>query len=161
MKSWGYKNSIVTLKRLWIHCVIPVYAPTKAPYFCFMLYLNFQRHLFCLALYINYHILLISLRLGLVLKIKELYAFILIFRLQFIMPGTHVQSSPRARPFIQKQYCLEKYVWLLFKNVLFWTFCLGLFMLDDFDFIFYHPICGTYYIVDTQCTMYAYVCSLQ
>ena len=82
VKLWGNKNLIVTLKRLWIHYVIPVYAPTKAPYFCFMLYLNFQRHLFCLALYLNYHILLISLRLGLVLQIKELYAFILIFMLQ-------------------------------------------------------------------------------
>ena len=82
VKSWDYKNSIATLKRLWIQCVIPFYAPTKAPYFCFMLYLNFQRHLFCLALYLNYHILLISLRLGLALQIKELYAFILIFRLQ-------------------------------------------------------------------------------
>ena len=99
-----HKNSIVTSKRLWIHCVIQVYAPTKAPYFCFMLYQSFQRHLFCLALYLNYHILLISLRLGLVLQIKELYAFILIFRLQYI-------------------YILPEKIWVLFKNVLFWTSC--------------------------------------
>ena len=133
-----HKNSIVTSIRLWTHCVIQVYAPTKAPYFCFMLYQSFQRHLFCLALYLNYHILLISLRLGLVLQIKELYAFILIFRLQYIMPGNHVQD-------------------LSFKNSIAWKNMYGYylkspfldFLLDDFDFIFYHPICSTYYIVDT------------
>ena len=123
MKSWSNKNLIVTLKRLWIHCVIPVYAPTKAPYFYFMLYLNFQRHLFCLAFYLNYHILLISLRLGLVLQIKELYAFILIFRLLSQESCAHVQD-------------------LSFKN----TSSIAWKNLDDFYFIFYHLICSTYYV---------------
>ena len=66
---------------------------------------------------------LISLRLGLVLQIKELYAFILIFRLQYIMPGNHVQDLSF------KNSIAWKNIWVLFKNVLFWTFCLTIFIL--------------------------------
>ena len=142
LKSWGYKNSIVSLKRLWINCGIPVYAPTKAPYFCFMLYLNFQRHLFCLAPYLNYYILLISLRLGLVLQIKELYAFILIFRLQYIIPGNQVWDLS-----FKKYYCLKKYVVVLILKMSFFGLPVG-------QFWFYFLPSNLQYILHSRYIVY-------